>query len=489
MITGELKSKVDKLWTTFWSNGVSNSLSVIEQISYLLFIKRLDDLELTKEKQVKRLGGKVTDPTFSPEQQDCRWSQFKNQNPEAMLKIVRDEAFPFIKNMGIAGGAYAVHMKDATFLIANASLLANVVEQIDGIPMEDRDTKGDLYEYMLSKLTEAGRNGQFRTPRHIIKMMVELMAPTAREVVCDPACGTGGFLVAVAEYLQQQQDSDGNSVLNGQGNREHFNSEMFHGFDFDPTMLRIGSMNMMLHGIEDPKIEARDSLSEDHAGVNEEFTLILANPPFKGSVDKEGIATNLTKVIDTTKTELLFGALFLRLLKKGGRAAIIVPDGMMFGSSNAHRKLREILVEEHKLDGVISMPSGVFKPYAGVSTAILMFTKTGAGGTDAVWFYDMQADGLSLDDKRQPVEQNDIPDLVQRWQNRDLLKDVDRGQQAFFVSKESIVENGYDLSINRYKEVEYAEVVYESPKVILGKLKALEDEIRVDLDELEGLLG
>jgi type I restriction enzyme M protein len=489
MITGELKSKVDKLWTTFWSNGVSNSLSVIEQISYLLFIKRLDDLELTKEKQAKRLGGKVTEPTFSPEQQDCRWSQFKNQNAEAMLKIVRDEAFPFIKNMGIAGGAYAVHMKDATFLIANASLLANVVEQIDGIPMEDRDTKGDLYEYMLSKLTEAGRNGQFRTPRHIIKMMVELMAPTAREVVCDPACGTGGFLVAVAEYLQQQQDSDGNLVLNAQGNREHFNSEMFHGFDFDPTMLRIGSMNMMLHGIEDPKIEARDSLSEDHAGVNEEFTLILANPPFTGSVDKEGIATNLTKVIDTTKTELLFGALFLRLLKKGGRAAVIVPDGVLFGSKGAHPKLRKMLIEDHKLDGVISMPSGVFRPYTPVSAAILIFTKTGAGGTDAVWFYDMQADGLSLNDKRQPIEQNDIPDLVQRWQNRDLLKDVDRGQKAFFVSKESIVENGYDLSINRYKEVEYTEVVYESPMVILGKLKALEDEIRVDLDELEGLLG
>ncbi len=488
MITGELKSKVDKLWTTFWSNGVSNSLSVIEQISYLLFIKRLDDLELAKEKQARRLGGTVKDPIFTLEQQHCRWSEFKKQNREDMLVMVRDKAFPFIKEMGIAGGAYAVHMKDATFLIANAALLASVVEQIDEIPMADRDTKGDLYEYMLSKLTEAGRNGQFRTPRHIIKMMVELMAPTAREVVCDPACGTGGFLVAVAEYLQQQKDPDGNLVLNGPGNREHFNSEMFHGFDFDPTMLRIGSMNMMLHGIEDPKIEARDSLSEDHAGVQEAFTLILANPPFKGSVDKEGIATNLTKVIDTAKTELLFGALFLRLLKKGGRSAIIVPDGMMFGSSNAHRKLREILVEEHQLDGVISMPSGVFKPYAGVSTAIVMFTKTGVGGTDAVWFYDMQADGLSLDDKRQAVEQNDIPDILQRWHDRDPLKDVDRGQKAFFVSKESIVENGYDLSINRYKEVDYAEVVYESPKVILGKLKGLEDEIRIDLDELEGLL-
>ncbi|MEA5471790.1 class I SAM-dependent DNA methyltransferase [Spirulina sp. 06S082] len=488
MIAGELKSKVDKLWDTFWSNGTSNPLSVIEQVSYLLFIKRLDELELAKEKKAQRLGGAVKKPIFSSEQQNCRWSKFKNQNAADLLAIVRDEAFPFIKSMGKEGGAYAVHMKDATFLIANASLLSNVVQQIDEIPMEDRDTKGDLYEYMLSKLTTAGTNGQFRTPRHIIKMMVDLMAPNAREIVCDPACGTGGFLVAVSEYLRRKKDSEGNLVLNAPGNRDHFNSGMFHGFDFDSTMLRIGSMNMMLHGIEDPKIEARDSLSEDHGEVEEAFTLILANPPFKGSLDSENIAADLKKVINTKKTELLFGVLFLRLLKKGGRCAAIVPDGVLFGSSKAHKTLRRVLVEDHKLDGVISMPSGVFKPYAGVSTAIVMFTKTGAGGTDAVWFYDMQADGLSLDDKRQVVEENDIPDILRRWEGRDLLKDTDRKDKAFFVPKEEIVGNAYDLSINRYKEIEYEEVEYEPPRVILGQLKAIEDEIRADLDELEGML-
>jgi type I restriction enzyme M protein len=317
MITGEIKSKVDKLWTTFWNNGISNPLSVIEQISYLLFIKRLDDLELAKERKAQRLGQSVKNPIFSAEQQRSRWSHFKNlTDAEEMLKIVRDEAFPFIKNLGgtVAETAYARHMKDAVFLIANPALLTNVVTQIEQIPMEDRDTKGDLYEYMLSKLTTAGTNGQFRTPRHIIKMIVDLMNPGAREIICDPACGTGGFLVAAAEHLRDLKDSDGNLVLNAQGNREHFNSDMFHGFDFDGTMLRIGSMNLMLHGIEDPKIEARDSLSEDYSGIKEAFTMILANPPFKGSIEKSTIAKDLTKVISTTKTELLFLPLFLRLV-------------------------------------------------------------------------------------------------------------------------------------------------------------------------------
>lgn len=492
MITGEMKSKIDRLWTTFWNNGISNPLSVIEQISYLLFIKRLDDLELGKESKAQRLGKEVSDPLFSNETKTCRWSYFKNlTDSEEMLRVVRDEAFPFIKNLGQSRleSAYARHMKDAVFLIASPALLASVVGQIEQIPMEDRDTKGDLYEYMLSKLTTAGTNGQFRTPRHIIKMIVELMAPGPREIICDPACGTAGFLVAAAEYLRDLKDSEGNLILNAPGNREHFNSEMFHGFDFDATMLRIGSMNLMLHGIEDPKIEARDSLSEDRAGVTESFTLILANPPFKGSVEKSTIAKDLTKIVSTTKTELLFVALFLRLLKVGGRAAVIVPDGVLFGSSTAHKKVRELLVEQHKLDGVISMPSGVFKPYAGVSTAVLIFTKTGAGGTDSVWFYDMDADGLSLDDKRQPVQENDIPDLLKRWKDRDLERDTNRTSKAFFVPKAEIAANGYDLSINRYKETEYEEVIYESPKVILQKLRELENEIRADLDELERLLG
>jgi len=319
---------------------------------------------------------------------------------------------------------------------------------------------------------------------------VDLMQPGPREVVCDPACGTGGFLVAVAEYLREAKDDQGNYLLNAPGNREHFNQAMFHGFDFDGTMLRIGSMNLMLHGIEDPKIEARDSLSEDYSAIKESFTMILANPPFKGSVEKSTIAKDLTKFISTTKTELLFLPLFLRLLKRGGRAAVIVPDGVLFGSSKAHKNIRKILIENHKLEGVISMPSGLFKPYAGVSTAIIIFTKVGvdADGTDAVWFYDLASDGFSLDDKRQPIEENDIPDVLQRWHQRDLQKDTDRKAKAFFVPKQEIEENGYDLSINRYKEVEYEEVAYESPKVILGKLRALEDEIRADLDALEGMV-
>ena len=423
MIIGELKPKVDKLWTTFWNNGISNPLSVIEQISYLLFIKRLDDLELAKEKKARRLGREIENPTFTPGQQHIRWSHFKNlDDAEEMLRIIRDEAFPFIKDMGSfsKSSTYAKHMRDAVFLIASPALLAAVIEQIENIPMEDRDTKGDLYEYMLSKLSTAGTNGQFRTPRHIIKMMVELLAPGPREIICDPACGTGGFLVAAAEYVRKLQDAEGNQVLNAPGNLEHFNTQMFHGFDFDATMLRIGSMNLMLHGIEQPIIEARDSLSEDHAGVEDSFTMILANPPFKGSVEKSTIAKDLTKTIKTTKTELLFIPLFLRLLKTGGKGAVIVPDGVLFGSSKAHKDMRQILVEAHKLDGVISMPSGVFKPYAGVSTAILIFTKVGVKeqGTDAVWFYDMVADGYSLDDKRQPVADNDIPDILQRWQER-----------------------------------------------------------------------
>ncbi|MBE9078291.1 SAM-dependent DNA methyltransferase [Romeria aff. gracilis LEGE 07310] len=494
MITGELKSKVDRLWTTFWNNGISNPLSVIEQISYLLFIKRLDDLELAKESKAQQLGRPMEQPVFSADSQPCRWSQFKHlDDAEAMLRTVRDQAFPFIKTLGgeVADSPYARHMQDAVFLIGSPALLASVVAQIDQIPMEDRDTKGDLYEYMLSKLSTAGTNGQFRTPRHIIKMMVELLAPGPHDIICDPACGTGGFLVAAAEYLRGLKDSQGNQVLNAAGNRAHFNQGMFHGFDFDATMLRIGSMNLMLHGIEQPKIEARDSLSEDHAGVEEAFTVVLANPPFKGSVEKSTIAKDLAKVIKTTKTELLFMALFLRLLKKGGRAAVIVPDGVLFGSSKAHKELRRMLIEEHKLDGVISMPSGVFKPYAGVSTAILAFTKIGVSqdGTDTVWFYDMAADGFSLDDKRQPVEENDIPDLLKRWKARDPKQDTDRTGKAFWVPKAEITANAYDLSINRYKEIEYEEVEYDPPKVILQKLRALEGEIRQDLDELERMLG
>jgi type I restriction enzyme M protein len=516
MITGELKGQVDRLWTTFWNNGISNPVSVIEQISYLLFMRRLDDREKTAEKQASRTGMPLTDRIFPEGFQDCRWSHFRELNPEAALAVVRDRAFPFIKGLGgmqdadaldgagqldllagsqvagRAGGAYARHMKDAVFLIPSPSLLKQAIEQIDKMidGVRDRaaaeavtfqDVMGDLYEYMLSRLSQAGTNGQFRTPRHIIDLMVRLMEPTIDDLVCDPACGTAGFLVGVATYLQAC------GALSSAEARAKY-GEMFHGFDFDGTMLRIGSMNMLLHGVESPTIENRDSLSKDHAGVEEAFSLILANPPFKGSIAKDEIAKDLTQQVKTTKTELLFIALFLRLLKVGGRCAAIVPDGVLFGSSTAHRSIRKMLVEDHKLDGIISMPSGVFKPYAGVSTAIVMFTKTGAGGTDAVWFYDMQADGLSLDDKRQEIEANDIPDILARWGARDGSKPGDRKGKAFFVPKSEIVNNGYDLSINRYKEIEYEAVEYDPPLEILERLRSLEAEISRDLDELEGLL-
>lgn len=496
MITGESKSLVDELWTTFWNNGISNPISVIEQISYLLFMRRLDDREKREEKKERRTG-KPGQLAFTAEHQDYRWSKFRELNPEAMLEVVRDRAFPFIKQLGSLDGsadsAYTQHMKDATFLIASPSLLKQAVELIDRIldgveaqaqadpDKSYRDLMGDLYEYMLSKLSSAGANGQFRTPRHIIELMVKLMEPTLEDSVCDPACGTAGFLVGVANYLEKRPE------LNSTEGRAKY-GEMFHGFDFDATMLRIGSMNMMLHGVASPTIENRDSLAEKHAGIEEEFSLILANPPFKGPIAKDEIAKNLSREVKTTKTELLFIALFLRLLKVGGRCAAIVPDGVLFGSSKAHKSIRKTLVEDHKLDGIISMPSGVFKPYAGVSTAIVMFTKTGAGGTDSVWFYDMQADGLSLDDKRQPIEANDIPDILARWGSRDVSEPGDRKGKAFFVPKSEIAENGYDLSINRYKEIEYEAVEYDPPLEILGRLRELEAEISQDLDELEEML-
>ena len=376
-------------------------------------------------------------------------------------------------------------MKDAIFMIPTPSLLERVVEQISDVPMEDRDTKGDLYEYMLSKLTTAGTNGQFRTPRHIIKMMVDLMQPKPDDTICDPACGTAGFLVAAGEYLRDHHDD----LFHNEALKKHFNEKLFSGFDFDSTMLRIASMNMMLHGVENPGIERRDALANSAADIEDAFTLILANPPFKGSLDEETVAKDLLRTVKTKKTELLFIALMLRLLKPGGRCAVIVPDGVLFGSSKAHLDLRKALVDGHKLEAMISMPSGVFKPYAGVSTGILIFTKTNSGGTDHVWFYDMQTDGFSLDDKRNPIEQNDIPDVVTRWQGRNPATDTDRTAKAFCVPAQEIRDNKYDLSINRYKKVEHEELSYELPQVIIARLEALEREIAGELAELKGMVG
>src|SRR5438067_2527652 len=398
MITGELKSQVDNVWMAFATGGIANPLEVIEQITYLLFIKRLDDLHTAQERKANRLKRPIENPIFGPKQQDLRWSQFKNETPAEMYGIVSEKVFPFIKNLqsGREDSTYSHHMKDARFTIPTPGLLAKVVDMIDKIPMEERDTKGDLYEYMLGKIASAGQNGQFRTPRHIIKMIVEMVAPAPRDIICDPACGTAGFLIAASEYLREHHPE----IFTNDALRHHFNENLFNGFDLDSTMLRIGSMNMLLHGIENPNIRYKDSLAEEHAGDEESYTLVLANPPFAGSLDYETCAKDLQQIVKTKKTELLFLALFIRLLKPGGRAAVIVPDGVLFGSSNAHKTLRQLLVEEQKLDAVISLPGGVFKPYAGVSTAILLFTKTNSGGTDHVWFYDVDADGMSLDDKR-----------------------------------------------------------------------------------------
>ncbi len=493
MITGELKSKVDKIWDTMWSGGVSNPLSVIEQLTYLLFIKRLDEIHTRQENKAQRFSKPIENPVFGPDQDHLRWSRFKDFAPEDMFNTVRDQVFPFIKTLGNkgeedgeGGSTYTHHMKDALFMMPTPRVLANVVDQLDSIDMSDADTKGDLYEYMLGKIASAGQNGQFRTPRHIIKLMVDMTAPTPKDVICAPACGTAGFLVAASEYIQQHHSE---TIYKNDEARRRFNEGTFHGYDFDSTMLRIGSMNMLLHGVENPDISYKDSLAQADDLDEEKYSLILANPPFAGSLDYESTAKDLLQTVKTKKTELLFLALFLRLLQTGGRAAVIVPDGVLFGSSKAHKSLRKMLVEEQKLDGVISMPSGVFKPYAGVSTAILLFTKTNSGGTDNVWFYKMEADGFSLDDKRTPQpDKSDLPDLLARWQNRENEGERKRTEQSFLVPREEIAGNDYDLSINRYKEVEYEAVEYESPQVILERLAKLEEEISEGRKALEAML-
>lgn len=485
MITGEMKHKVDKIWETFWTGGITNPLTVIEQFTYFLFIKGLDEIETKKENEAEFLGLDHTG-LFPKEKPYLRWSKFKNLEAQQMFDIVSKEVFPFIKNLhGSKDSAYAKYMDDAIFMIPTPNMLVKIVEGIDKLAYnKDRDTQGDLYEYLLSKVATAGTNGQFRTPRHIIDMIVELMKPTPEDRIVDPAAGSAGFLVSAGEYLRRNHAD----LFLVQGLKRHFNEGMFHGFDMDRTMLRIGAMNMMMHGVENPNIEYRDSLSEQNPD-QDMYTLVLANPPFKGSLDEDAVSADLLKIAKTKKTELLFLVLFLRMLKAGGRCASIVPDGVLFGSSTAHKAIRKEIVDNHKLEAIISMPSGVFKPYAGVSTAIMIFTKTGAGGTDNVWFYDMKADGYSLDDKRNPVEENDIPDIVARFSALEAEKGRKRTEQSFLVPVEEIRENGYDLSINRYKEVEYEEVQYEDPKVILADIRKLEEEILQGIKELEGMIG
>ena len=485
MITGEIRNKIDRIWDSFWTGGITNPLTVIEQFTYLLFIKSLDDKQLNSEKEASILGIKPK-VIFDKDNEELRWSNFKHFDSEKMYKVVATEVFPFIKKLnGNADSSFARFMEDAIFTIPTPRMLETVVTNIDelmaDLPLKDL---GDLYEYMLSKLTTAGKNGQFRTPRHIIDMMVELVKPSPSDIIIDPAAGTAGFLISVADYLKKNYE---NEIFTSEQLKEHFNNEMFNGNEIDTTMLRIGTMNMLLHDVENPQIHYVDSLSKSNK-EREKYTLVLANPPFKGSLDKEAVADDLTRITNTGKTELLFIGLILELLKSGGRAGVIVPDGVLFGASNAHKSLRKEIIDKHKLEGVISMPSGVFKPYTGVSTAILFFTKTGIGGTDKVWFYDMEADGLSLDDKREKVKDNDIEDIIERFHKLENEEERQRTEKSFLVPVEEIRENGYDLSINRYKEMVYEKVEYDAPEVIIEKIRGLEEDILLGLDEIEKLV-
>lgn len=490
MITGELKSQVDKIWESFWTGGVSNPLTVIEQFTYLLFIRRLDELQTLEEKKAVMIKKPVQQVFYTPEQQELRWSVFKNKDPESMFDIFYKpivgglSVFEHMKQVGSSAGVFAEYMKGATFMIPTPRLLDQLVQMIDKIKMEDRDTKGDVYEYLLSKIATAGTNGQFRTPRHIIRMMVDMVQPTKEDTICDPSSGTAGFLVSAGEYLHENHPD----WFHEKTFREHFNNEMFSGVEFDNTMLRIGAMNLQLHGIESPNLIGKDALSEANADIREQFSLILANPPFKGSLDYDAVEGSLLKTVATKKTELLFLALMLRMLKTGGRCAVIIPDGVLFGGSNAHKQIRKEIIANNKLDAIVSMPSGVFKPYAGVSTAVVFFTKTGTGGTDKVWFYDMQADGLTLDDKRAETKDNDIPDIVARYHNLNAETGRKRTDKSFLVPFSEIEANEWDLSINRYKEVVYEEVSYAQPSAIIGDIKQLDKERTDALTLLEQLL-
>ena len=524
MLSTAIRSKVDALWDKFWSGGIANPLTAIEQISYLLFMRRLDAMDREEQQRAEFAEREHTSlfaGTFTGldnvlvDRNDLRWSSFRHETAEGMLRVVRDRVFPFIKSLGGDGEhPFAKAMQDAVFILPKASLLVEATGIIDEIYADierDRqegqtfqDTQGDLYEYLLSEIASSGKNGQFRTPRHIIQMMCCLVDPKLGDRICDPACGTGGFLLGAYQHIvtehtsEEHQQADENGLARGLlGDRltnpelwRRLREEMLYGYDFDTTMVRIGAMNLLLHGIDHPNLGYADTLSKRFTEASM-YNVVLANPPFKGSIDKGDIHEELS--LKTTKTELLFVNRIINLLDIGGRAGVIVPDGVLFGSSNAHKALRKMLLEECELQAVVSMPSGVFKPYAGVSTAVLVFVK--GGKTERVWFYDMQADGYSLDDKRDRIEANDIPDVVAQWKAWDHGKEAardpfkDRKAKAFFVPVEEIIENGFDLSINRYKEIEYEEVEYDPPKVILQQLRDLEDEIRKDLDELERMLG
>ena len=492
-ITGDVKSRIDKIWDTLWAGGITVPVTILEQLTYLFFIKLLDDKQRHEESNAIEFGYELENPLFKKGQkwtnpetdqevpyEDLRWSVFKSFSAQNMLHHVRNNVFVFIKGIGKeSGSAYSRYMQDAVFSIPKADVLQSVVDDIDLLDMEDADTMGDVYEYMLARMSEKGQNGQFRTPRHIIRMIITMAEPKIDDVICDPAMGSAGFIMEAARQIYDQNRA---TIQADADVRKRYYSTMFNGFDTDQTMLRIGAMNMLLHGIPSPNIKYQDSLSEDNTDESR-YTLCVANPPFSGKVLKGTISKSLLSIANTNATELLFLALFVRSLVPGGRCASIVPDGVLFGSSSAHVSIRKNIVDNQRLQAVISMPSGVFQPYSGVSTAILIFTKTGAGGTDKVWFYDMQADGYSLDQKRTEVEENDIPDVVARFNNLKAEEQRTRKDKSFLVPVDEIRNNDYVLSINKYKEVEREKVEYDSTEVIQGRIEALESEIAAAINE------
>ncbi len=503
MITTQAKQQIDQLWDAFWTGGISNPLTVIEQVSYLFFMRLLDITE-TNNERVQQRTGKAFRRLYDGADDVRRWSVFKHQKPEEMLRTVRDVVFPHLRDSIGARSTMGTYLKDAQFVIPTPNLLARAVESVDRLKLVG-DAKGDLYEYLLSRLSTAGINGQFRTPRHIIRAMVEVMEPKPTEVIGDPACGTGGFLVGTMDWMLQRytseagklKDEEGGELYTGdllQPHREHVQSGMLHGFDFDSTMLRIAAMNLMLHGIETPDVHYADALSKAFGEKFSQhrhgfFDVILANPPFKGSLDATTVHASLLAKVKTRKMELLFVALMLQMLKVGGRCATIVPDGVLFGSSGAHKDLRKLLVDDNQLEAVISLPGGVFRPYAGVSTGILVFAR--GGRTGEVFYYDVREDGFTRDDKRtpQPAGTSDLPRMVEAWRQWKATGKVvgaDRKAQCFLVSAEEIREKEYDLALNRYQEVVHEKVQYEKPEVILERLIGLQGEI---LRELEGLRG
>lgn len=515
MITGPLKSRIDSLWTDFWTGGITNPLTVIEQITFLMYSRLLDMKERADEKR-SSLTGKPFARRFGDDEQDCRWETWRHYGSEKMLPHVRDRVFPHFRRLAErstgANSMFASFMKDAQLMIQKETLLTKAVTAVGDLPLERGDTKGDLYEYLLSKLTTAGINGQFRTPRHIIRLMVELMQPQPTDRICDPSCGTAGFLVEAYDYLLREHTSEAGKhvelvdgeqhitysgdLLAQQGHRAHVDSDMFHAYDFDATMLRIASMNLVMHGVGEPDVHYQDTLSQSFEerhpkGSKGAFDLILANPPFKGSLDEQDVAPDLLRIVKTKKTELLFIALILRMLKVGGRSATIVPDGVLFGSSKAHVQLRQHLIENNQLEAVISLPSGVFKPYAGVSTAIIIFAK--GGKTENVFFYDVQSDGRTLDDKRTKIGdgKGDLPDVLEKYQQwcEGAIELSDRTQKAFEVSIDEIRSNNFDLALNRYKELVHVDAKVGDAKDLLADLEALERSLLEDITELRNLIG